>query len=202
MAPPDYVIEAARLAAVQSPCAKSKRGVALFNPELHDDSVRAWERASTYAVTHADILQFRATRVIVASGFNGPPRGFSCTNSMVCRGSCRDVCMHAEQRALIIAVGCDVGDLEIVHVKVVDEQVVAGGGPSCLQCSRFVADVRIRGVWLFERMFSHDHDDGSPSSKPVELAPEWRFYDSMSFHRATLVNSGIASLGVVDGRGP
>lgn len=178
-APPDYVIEAARLAAIQSPCAKSKRGVALFNPEQAEREINA----PSELVTASERLAFRANFVLVSSGFNGPPARFACKESMVCRGSCRDICVHAEQRAIIAALGCDdVGDLELVHVKVVDGAVVAGGGPSCLQCSKLVADVGIRGVWLFE-------------ASPVQ--GKWRFYRANAFHEATLANNGIASLGEV-----
>lgn len=171
-APPDYVIEAARLAAVQSPCAKSKRGVVLFNPERHDEAVLHGQDGSLAA----------RNWIVVSSGFNGPPSPFTCANTMVCRGSCRDVCLHAEQRALIAALGADdVHDLELVHVKVVDGQVVAGGGPSCLQCSKLVVEVGLRGVWLFEE-------------NPVE--GKWRIYSARAFHEATLANNGVASLGV------
>ena len=188
-APPDYVIEAARLAAIQSPCAKSKRGVVLFNPEQAERELR-WHGA----VDSTDRLTFRATHVIISSGFNGPPPPYECKNSMVCRGSCRDVCLHAEQRAIIAALGCDdVGDLELVHVKVIDGQVVAGGGPSCLQCSKLVAEVGIRGVWLFEA------PSGLPYANPDATAPGvWRFYHANAFHEATLANNGIASLGAVE----
>lgn len=183
--PPDYVVEAARLAAIQSPCAKSKRGVALFNPEQAERDAKVgavieqWVRAN-----------FRASFVLVSSGFNGPPSGFGCRDTMVCRGSCRDVCMHAEQRAIIAALGCDdVGDLELVHVKVIDGKVVAGGGPSCLQCSKLVVDVGIRGVWLFEEIYL----------PPLagEMNGTWRFYGAHAFHEATLANNGLASLGEV-----
>lgn len=152
-APPDYVIEAARLAAMQSPCAKSKRGVVLFNP-------RQAEREASTVPSVPDAVEraaFRANFVIVSGGFNGPPAPFVCRDTMVCRSACRDVCLHAEQRAIIAALGGDdVEYLELVHVKVVDGVVVPGGAPSCLQCSKLVVDVGIRGVWLFEAQRWHD----------------------------------------------
>lgn len=93
--------------------------------------------------------------------------------------------MHAEQRAIIRAVGCDdVGDLELVHVKVVDGKVVAGKGPSCLQCSRLVVETGLRGVWLFER----DEDDRGDRER-------WVYYTAVAFHEATLACEGISSLG-------
>jgi hypothetical protein len=215
-APPDYVIESARSLGAHSPCAKSKRGVVLFNPE-------AAERAAKYGHT--------TNGVIVSGGFNAPPSPFTCQNNMVCRGSCRDVCLHAEQRAILAALGCDdVRDLELVHVKVVDGQVVAGGGPSCLQCSKLVVGVGIRGVWLFEAQRWHHEIPCGTCEWTTEVAqgagsdglckrckgegrlpglldfarektiyaPDsgvWRFYRSDVFHEATLANNGIASLG-------
>ncbi len=188
--PPEYVIEAARLAAMQSPCAKSKRGVVLFNPERHDEGVRAHGYGQ---VTNNELLAFQASRVMVASAYNGPPAPYECKNTMVCRGHCADVCLHAEQRAILSAVGCDdVGDLELVHVKVVEGRIVAGGGPSCLQCSKLVQEVRLRGVWLFEERYPGygtiaPFNDGTP--------PQWRFYSARAFHEATLANHGVSSLG-------
>lgn len=216
--PPDYVIEAARLAAIESPCAKSKRGVALFNREDAD----RWERSRSLPSDRQSI---------VARGFNGPPARFACKESMVCRGSCADICMHAEQRAIIAALGCDdVADLELVHVKIVDGAVVAGGGPSCLQCSKLVVEVGLRGVWLFEAQHWHDEipcetcgaktlvaqGDGTDCvcasckawgrypgvldlrrTKTIYDANSgvWRFYRADVFHEATLANNGISSLG-------
>jgi deoxycytidylate deaminase len=218
--PPDYVIEAARVAAMQSPCAKSKRGVVLFNPARHDE-----------AELHGQLNDHARKWIVVSSGFNGPPAPFVCRDRMVCRSACRDVCLHAEQRAIIAALGCDDAvDLELVHVKVVDGAVVPGGGPSCLQCSKLVVEARLRGVWLLEAQRWHDEipcgtcnaktivaqDDGTdcvcaPCSaahrypgvlefrraKTIYAADSgvWRFYSANAFHEATLASNGIASLG-------
>lgn len=71
------------------------------------------------------------------------------------------ICEHAEARAIRQAM---IGDRfeclrplsDLVHVKVVhgplaDGKLVAGGGPSCVQCSRLIVDVGfIAGVWLHE----------------------------------------------------
>lgn len=38
-APPDYIIDRARRVALLSPCAKSKRGVVLYSPELAEEKV-------------------------------------------------------------------------------------------------------------------------------------------------------------------
>jgi deoxycytidylate deaminase len=132
-APPDYVIEAARVAAGKSPCAKSKRGVALFCPG-------------------------RGAVSVIHAGFNGPPPGFACSGLMSCRDHCAKLCVHAEQRAIMDVLGSPrrwgptpLSDLELVHVKIDDcNVVVPGGGPSCWQCSRIVVEVGLRGVWLYE----------------------------------------------------
>lgn len=192
-APPDYVIEVARRVGALSPCAKSKRGVVLFNQERADrvNNATGIEPAS-------EIERFRDEFVIVSRGFNGPPVGFGCANTGACRSNCAAVCMHAEQRAILTAVGADdVADLELVHVKVMDGAVVAGGPPSCLQCSRLVVEVALRGVWLYElptvaRANAAGVTRGD-DPRHAELA-EWRFYNADEFHRTTLANNGLAAL--------
>ncbi len=123
--PPADVISIACRFAVTSPCAKSKRGAALFNAR----TLRA-----------------------ISAGCNGPAGDRSCDGSEACRASCSRRCAHAEQRALryAYAVSDDRGDLELVHVKVVDGRLVAGGPPSCWQCSREVLEARIAAVWLYQ----------------------------------------------------
>jgi hypothetical protein len=66
-------------------------------------------------------------------------------------------------------------DCELVHVKVVDGLVVAGGGPSCWQCSRLALEVAVAAVWLYE----------------IDNGPRWRRYTAEEFHRATLVACGL-----------
>ena len=141
--PPGYAIEIARQTALKSPCAKSRRGVVLFtcDPRYGRDGLTT----------------------IAGVGFNGQPSGFGCDRSDACRRGCAKLCLHAEQRAIMDAIGgpspwssLPLDDLELVHVKVVDEQVVPGGGPSCWQCSRLVVEVGLRGVWLFEAQRWHD----------------------------------------------
>ena len=70
-------------------------------------------------------------------------------------------------------------DAELVHVKVEGKRVVPGGGPGCLQCSRLIVETAIRGIWLFEL------EDIDP---PFNPRGAWRFYDALSFHRATMEN--------------
>jgi len=167
-APPEYAIDTARRAALESPCQKSKRGVALFNRETADLIVRNGGMYRT---------------MIAGTGFNGPPPGFICDGSEACRADCGKFCVHAEVRGIRAAgILDDVGDLELVHVKVVGGLVVDSGPPSCWQCSREVLDVGLRGVWLFEQ--------------PVDrtAAPGWRYYTAHDFHCATLMHCGIAGV--------
>lgn len=186
--PPHYVIEAARQAAIKSPCQKSKRGVAIFNPETHDRFTRH--------IGLGTISDLRAAQrdVLAGAGFNGPPPGYLCDGSVACRRDCAKFCLHAEHRA-IRAAGFldDVRHLELVHVKLALETTVrgdkgeieAGGPPTCWQCSKEILDVGLRGVWLYEKLVS---DDG----QALILGGAWRFYTAHDFHNETLKNCDIA----------
>lgn len=196
--PPDFIVEAARQAALSSTCAKSKRGVVLFNQD----------------------------GAIATEGFNSPPLPFVCTNTPQCRSHCGLVCLHAEQRAIMrmVAKRADyLPNLDLVHVKVERGIVVAGGLPSCLQCSRLTAEVGLRGVWLFESTEFSDEPitdatpgctcgsrDGARSQKKgrfhVTHGPDcpsmlpfsaWRYYAGITFHQATLATLDLRSLGDV-----
>lgn len=191
--PPEYVIERARITAINSPCAKSKRGAVVFSPEQAD----RFEQASGIA---SFTIEDRERCVIVSRGYNGQPPGFVCTGTPGCRENCGQLCLHAEQRAIHQA-GClldQMDELELVHVKVVDGKVVPGPGPSCWQCSRLVVEVGLGGVWLYElaairRCEPCDFEcDGTwPKSTCPNCARDltmgqWRFYRAAEFHRATL----------------
>lgn len=221
--PPSEIIEAARQAALRSPCAKSKRGVVLFNPRMIDHPLMARRSSPPHA--------------IATLGFNGPPRGFECKDSMQCRGNCAEICMHAEQRAILSALSHStqlIDDLELVHIKAVAGPepggggIVAGGPPSCLQCSRLVVDVELRAVWLWEStdavgmaidgapVFnegagcscgarSETFDRLRPGSTGIAIHrtpwcpamgahAEWRRYTAVEFHRATLATNDLRSL--------
>lgn len=145
--PPPFAVSAAIAAARQSPCAKSRRGVAVYRKDA-----------------------------VVGVGFNGQPSGACDEAKFVrtfpsgivtsgrgilmraeakrCREECGKRCVHAEVRAIRAAVA-NIGHTELefeyeaVHVKV-DHDLVPGGGPSCWQCSREVLDVGLAGFWLFE----------------------------------------------------
>ena len=86
--------------------------------------------------------------VIQGRGHNHLVAPFACDKSAACKASCRMNAVHAEQMALVNAGprarGCD-----LLHVKIVDGQLVASGGPSCVQCSKLAVQTGIAGVWLF-----------------------------------------------------
>lgn len=117
-------------AGIQSPCEKSKRGVALF------------------MITKDDLSVYTA--------FNSPPGRFYCTKTDKCKESCNKLCMHAEMRVLLKAHRpSERGILELVHVKIDTDNkfpgiVAPSGPPSCWQCSRMILDWSDRvGVWLY-----------------------------------------------------
>ena len=98
----------------------------------------------------------------VASGYNHKPKGFVCDGSDACKRNCAQDAVHAEQHAIILA-GHNCEGSEMLHVKVVDGELVYSGPPSCLQCSKLIIQAGIAGMWLF-------HPDG------------WRRYTPQEFH--------------------
>lgn len=160
--PPLPMIAFAIEAAKQSPCAKSKRGAVLF-----DDEDRVWGK-----------------------GWNGPPPQVGgslskCDGSATCREHCTKRCLHAESRAVVDAMTNRGSSFPaMLHVKIdEDGKLVAGGGPSCWQCSRLIVDVGfITGVWLYQRAFA----DG-----PEDHQITWRWYKAVDFHRITAAACGI-----------
>lgn len=152
VAPPPEVIDLAVRAANTSPCAKSKRGVVLFFVNVNGG------------------LRFSS------AGFNSPPGGLSCLRTEACAERCASYCVHAEQRALAaVRHGDPISRLEAVHVKTVDGQLVAGGGPSCLPCANAVLDAEIAAFWLYE----------------VGEPPRWRRYTAREFYDATVIRTGL-----------
>lgn len=144
--PPPHIIAKAIAVGAASPCAKSKRGVAIF-----------------YTVNSG----------LVSEGTNHPPRPFVCSGDQVCRAACGKLCVHAEAAALLNwSSGLSrslrsVDSFDMVHVKVVEGELVASGPPSCWQCSRLILEAGIKGMWLF-------HEDG------------WCRYEAEEFHQLTL----------------
>lgn len=161
--------------ATSSPCAKSKRGVVIY-----------------------DQLDAR----IISSGCNRQPEPFRCIDTPQCRTECAKLCSHAEQRAIIAAlVNRDrprMDRLDLLHVKVRDGQLVADPDdrPSCWQCSRMIVEVGLAGVWLYEDRDASTPDDFSRwlGGKPErERKPQlgWHYYTATEFHRETQINCGL-----------
>lgn len=158
-APPDLCIRAALKAARQSPCAKSRRGVAVFRTVAGGVAI--------YGV-----------------GFNSMPGDATCDGSETCRAMCSKRCVHAEMRAIRAAAIRHLTPLSgcyAVHVKLgTVGELVAGGGPSCWQCSREVLDVNLGSMWLYEQ--AHPNPPVGLTLPPAT----WRRYTAAQFHAATL----------------
>lgn len=128
-------VKAAVVAARTSPCAKSRRGVAIID--------REWSGG------------------VVASASNGPPAPLACLGTPECRAACPRVAVHAEQRALLAALRQWRGPyvapvLDVVHAKV-DEagELVTSGGPGCVECSKLMLAAAVRRIYLYEDRASH-----------------------------------------------
>lgn len=137
MKPPAFVLDQIERMAGCSPCAKSKRAAIVYDP---------------------------VTRKQWGCGYNTLPKPMACDGSEACRRDCAKICLHAESMAIQAALvhhtaangaGPDgvgqLAGLEMLHVKVVDGQVVPGGPPSCWQCSREILEHELAGFWLYER---------------------------------------------------
>lgn len=160
--PPQHAIDRAIAAAMKSPCSKTRRGVAIFDPRN--------ERG------HGE-------------GWNGPPNDRECDRTDACRAACGKRCVHAEARAirdmLIEASSDPAGAIaffdkfQAVHVKIsITGELESGGPPSCWQCSREILDVGIGAFWLFET---------SADPEGVRFG-KWQRYTAEEFHRVTLEN--------------
>lgn len=112
----DRYVASAVEQANRSPCAKSKRGVVLWDP---------------------------VTNRIVGRGHNAPPVGFKCDGSDACRQACGKLCTHAEVNAVFSA-GHRAVKADMLHIKTVDGQPVPSGPPSCWQCSRNLISAGVR----------------------------------------------------------
>lgn len=111
------------------------------------------------------VVLFRGADIL-GHGYNYKPRGFDCDGSEVCKATCRVEAIHAEQ-ATLLSFGRKAAGADMVHVKSVDGQLVASGGPSCVQCSKLWLAAGVSGFWLY-------HAEG------------WRRYEMAEFHRLSL----------------
>jgi len=122
-------LDRAVAAARKSPCAKSQRGVIV------------WNRPG---------LPPPRTRWSFFLGWNHPPRGLSCDGSQWCKQWCSKLCVHAEADAIASAMrGChSLEGWDMLHVKIVGGVAAPSGPPSCWQCSRTIVDAGIGRMWL------------------------------------------------------
>ena len=116
----EALLEAVK-AAMDSPCAKSQRGVVIWHPDAS---------------------------VIYARGYNHPPEEMACDGSEACRAACGKLCIHAERSALDEIDIPKFCGFQMLHVKVVDGEPVPSGPPSCWQCSRHILEAGIDQMWL------------------------------------------------------
>lgn len=171
--PPDLIAHAVRMAQ-RSPCAKSKRGAVVYDAAAYK---------TPEGMEHPRSLAGRPR--VLGAGHNGMPYPFACGGS--CGKACSPLCMHAEQRAVRVAEreGHDliaIGSCDLIHVKVVGGVLVAGGGPSCWECSKLVVESGIAAVWLYEEQPARPAPAGSGGIRPPSL---WRRYPAIDFHIAT-----------------
>lgn len=122
-------IHAARRGRALGACAKSSRGAAVFSRALG----------------------------VFGTGYNAQPAPRTCSGSATCRKECGRLCVHAEEAAIMAALPMwapavrGLIALEIVHVKIDERgELVAGGPPSCEQCSRLILHVELSAMWLYE----------------------------------------------------
>jgi deoxycytidylate deaminase len=125
------VVDVAIAVARESKCQKSKRGAVIWNPTQGSMSPAVYGR-------------------------NTPPNDH-CDGSKECREHCAQRCVHAETAAIAKAAAepkvHPLKDCQIVHVKVVDGELVPSGPPSCMECAKLIAAVQINSIWLY-------HDSG------------------------------------------
>lgn len=98
---PRFEADAVKVAML-GPCAKSRRGVLIVDPNT--GKIDGW-------------------------GFNAQPEPFACDGSDACRAACGKLCVHAEVAAMLDAGGL-VRGAHLIHVKAVDGKAVPSGPPS------------------------------------------------------------------------
>jgi deoxycytidylate deaminase len=140
--PEPYLIALAIDVSKSSAC-QSKRGCVIWNP-----------------------------RGVVSTGYNHIPRPFECDGSDRCKATCGKTAVHAEQSAILRAERSQLPGSSMLHVKIVNGVLVAGGGPSCLECSKLILESKIATMWLYERC--------------LPLGERWVQYSAKDFHRETL----------------
>lgn len=165
--PPADMIDFAVRAAMEGRCAKSKRGVVIYDPIRE---VAPGDEAAFAAIGGPPAR-------VWSSAYNSPPHPFQCARDIpapdanplaTCGERCRKLAVHAEERAILQALrdwprresheriknprvrrDLSLFGLHLLHVKVVNGVAVPGGPPSCIQCSRLIVETG-PDVWLWE----------------------------------------------------
>lgn len=185
---PKIVVAKALEVALASPCAKSKRGVIIFHPSGNivamgnNHPPRIGWPPTIHGVEQSMVMR-------------------ECDGSAACRESCSKRCIHAESaavRLLVYSLAQTVrdmritprqqrsmlGEFELVHVKVgADGDLIAGGGPSCWQCSREILDVGIGFVWLYL--------NAEAAAAAGESGPTWMRYSALDFDEISRKATGV-----------
>jgi hypothetical protein len=181
--------------AAKSGCKKSQRAVIIMR--------RAWEvRNFQYDDAEHPVVVSKRKRYIsakrlegtwteghrvVATGTNRPMVG-ECDGSDACRSSCREICVHAEQAALVEAGPVRARGAEVFHLKVAEGQPVASGVPSCVQCSKAMLLAEVAGVWLLQRVVQL-----LPNPPHRVQVDRWVRWTAEEFHVETLKTLGLKS---------
>jgi deoxycytidylate deaminase len=176
--PSPMAIAAAAVAAIRSPCVKSKRGAVLFNPVTGLVTTGMWNSRPDN----------KCDTLCQPSGFQLLPGSVPQIGHL---SRCSMLCVHAEVRAIRVAglvsersqfvadgdMAFVLTDLELVHVKVNNRgTLVPSGPPSCWQCAKEIADTGLLGVWLYEA-------DEGPRGEAIDT---WNFYPNKQFYELTM----------------
>ena len=187
---PKVVVAKAIEVAQLSPCKKSRRGVVIWHPR---GEIVAMGNNHPPRIELAPEMSLPA---VLQRQRRPAMRG--CDGSEACRASCSKRCIHAESaaiRGMVFGVAqvvhgkkitpaqqrALIGEFELVHVKVgADGDLVAGGAPSCWQCSREILDVGLGAVWLY-----------LTAEAASEPAPTWMRFSALDFDEATRQACGV-----------
>jgi deoxycytidylate deaminase len=99
----------------------------------------------------------RVSAIVYQNGFsvietNSPPFPFVCQKNEKCKKACNQLCVHAEERAILSALR-KYGDVDFcicIHLKIVNGQPAFSGSPSCITCARKLLECNIRYMYLWQ----------------------------------------------------
>lgn len=118
----------------------------------------------------------RVSAIVYSNGIsvietNSPPFPFVCQNDLRCQSICNQICVHAEERAILSAFKKygDVDNCICLHLKIVNGIPVVSGDPSCITCARKLLECDVKYMYLWQK-------DG------------WKRWTSEEFYIDTLIN--------------